>query len=201
MQASNYSTLHGLPPLAGLCSMERAVHSEWSLEESVNRLKRLHYVLRRLHETLTARITAEPIYELKTAFSHHAYLCAEQVTLIRRRVSEMREPPLGLDKVPHPALERLMDEVIAAPSSAELVTGLYTVVLPAVLDACRRLAAEAHPLADAPTVRVARLIEFELADAVAFGNEAQRCLDDDLPVSTNAWVERLRACLAAAGDL
>jgi len=197
----HYETFRGIPPLAGLCSMERAIASEWSVERSAERLKRLHYVLKRAHETLTARITAEPIFELKSAYSHHAYLCAEQVTLIRRRVSEMREPPLGLDKVPHPALERLMDEVIAAPSSAELVTGLYTVVLPAVLDACRRLAAEAHPLADAPTVRVARLIEFELADAVAFGNEAQRCLDDDLPVSTNAWVERLRACLAAAGDL
>lgn len=195
------ASYRGIPPLAGLCSMERAIAAKWSVEQSAERLKRLHYVLKRLHETFTARITAEPIYELKSAYSHHAYLCAEQVTLIRRRVSEMREPPLGLDKVPHPALERLLDEVIAAPSSAELVTGIYTVVLPAVIEACRKLIADAHPLADAPTVRVARLIEFELSDLVNFGAETHKCLETDLPPTANEWIERLQACLTAAGNL
>lgn len=69
----HYPTYQGLPPLAGLCSMERAAKTDWDVETSVARWKRLHYVLKRLCETLTARITAEPIYELKTAFSHHAY--------------------------------------------------------------------------------------------------------------------------------
>src|SRR6056297_3115085 len=169
MQASNYSTLHGLPPLAGLCSMERAVHSEWSLEESVNRLKRLHYVLRRLHETLTARLTAEPIYELKTAFSYHAYLCAEQVSLIRRRVAEMREPPLGLDKVPHAGLQRLMDEVEWVTETPLLLLAIYDEIIPAIDAACRRLQQQAHPLADAPTARVAKLIAFELQEVMEFG--------------------------------
>ena len=118
--------------------MERAVESDWNLDESVKRLKRLHYVLKRIHETLTARITAEPIYELKTTFSHHAYICAEQVSLIRRRVGEMREPPLGLDKVPHPALERLMDEVVCAPTTVELLVGVYQVVLRAASGTARQ---------------------------------------------------------------
>ena len=91
-----YSTYRGIPPLAGLTSMDRAIASQWSVEESVSRLKRLHYVLKRLYETLTARITAEPIYELKTAFSYHAYLAAEHAAALRKRVGEMREPPLGL---------------------------------------------------------------------------------------------------------
>ena len=90
-----------LLPLAGLCSMDRATQTDWSLDESVTRLKRIHYVLRGVHELLIARISGEPIYELKMLYSHHAYLCAEQVSLLRSRVGEMREPPLGLDKVPH----------------------------------------------------------------------------------------------------
>ncbi|MEQ1831183.1 MAG: hypothetical protein ABL921_34875, partial [Pirellula sp.] len=101
------------------------MNCHWSLDQSVERLKRIHYVLKRLYETFTARITAEPIYELKTAFSYHAYLCCEQVTAVRKRVSEMREPPLGLDKIPHTGLKRLMDEVIAAPSTELLLIGLY----------------------------------------------------------------------------
>ena len=203
----NYSTYRGLPPLAGVCRMSRAVESDWSLQTSVSRLKRLHYVLRCTHEMLTARITAEPIYELKTAYSHHAYLCAEQVSLIRGRIGEMREPPLGLDKVPHPGLERLMADIDASNSTIEFLVGIYHVVLPEVIAACDRLKRQAHPLADAPTVRVARLVEFELLDLVSFGKSAIECMGDTQLPNTeqgnnpHAWVEHLRACLSAAGML
>ena len=182
--------------------MQRAVQSDWSLDESVERLKRLHYVLKRLYETLTARITGEPIYELKTAFSYHAYLCAEQVTLIRKRVSEMREPPLGLDKIPHAGLERLMDEVIAAPTTETLLLGIYEVALPAVLQACKRLKEDAHPLADAPTVRIAKLMEFELADAAQFGEAAiQQLVTSEVREAAALWLGVLRQCLQAAREL
>ena len=199
---AKYPTYRSLPPLAGLASMERAVKSDWSLDESVERLKRLHYVLKRMYETLTARITGEPIYELKTAFSYHAYLCAEQVTLIRKRVSEMREPPLGLDKIPHAGLERLMDEVIAAPTTESLLMGVYEVALPAVLRACKRLKEEAHPLADAPTVRIAKLMEFELAEAAQFGEAAiQQLVTSEIRETAALWLGILRVCLQAAGEL
>lgn len=200
--ASQYETYRGIPALAGVCSMQRAVVSDWSLDESVERLKRMHYVLRRLHETLTARITAEPIYELKTAFSYHAYLCAEQVSLIRRRVGEMREPPLGLDKIPHPALERLMDEILSAPSTEELLSGAYDIVIPAIVSAGERLRDAAHPLADAPTVRVAKLILFELDEVVEFGRVATASLiDEDRRAEIQPWCDRLEECLRAAGSI
>lgn len=202
MDVSDYPTLHGLRPLAGLCSMERAVQSDWSLDESVDRMKRMHYVLRRIHESLTSQITSEPIYELKSAFSHHAYLCAEQVNLLRRRVAEMREPPLGLDKVPHEALQRLMDEVESAPTTLERLRGIYHVVIRAVLESCDRLKRDAHPLADAPTIRVAKLIAFELGDLAAYGSHAIECLgEENAAESVEPWIEHLHACLRAAGNL
>src|SRR5882724_3689240 len=113
-----------LPPLAGVCSLEQAMQPGLSVEECVRRLKRYHYAFKRLHQIFTARITAEPIYELKMAFSHHAYLCAEHVSALRRRVSEMREPPLNLDAVPDPTLEIFFDEILAAPNTEELLLGL-----------------------------------------------------------------------------
>ena len=217
MDPATYQTYRGIPPLAGLCNMERAVEADWSLEESVSRLKRLHYLLRRMHETFTSRITAEPIYELKTAYSYHAYLCAEQVSLIRRRVAEMREPPLGLDHVPHPALERLMDEVSAAPTTVEWLTAAYEIVAAELIAACQRLKKDAHPLADAPTVRVAKLMEFELSDLVSFGRDAVdelKAEEMDAPTASaqvgsdsspgadlNRWKDYLRDCIAAAGGI
>src|SRR5205085_12505159 len=124
-----YRSYKDLAPLAGLCSIARAAQRGLSIEECVRRLKRYHYAFKRLHEIFVARITAEPIYELKTAFSHHSYLCAEHVTALRERVSEMREPPLGLEEVPHPALEVFFDEMLSAPTAAELLVAVYEVAL------------------------------------------------------------------------
>ena len=81
-----HSDYPNLPPLAGLCSFEEASRPGLSVEHCVERLRRYHYTLKRLHQILTARITAEPVYELKMAMSHHAYLCAEHVAALRLRV-------------------------------------------------------------------------------------------------------------------
>ena len=171
---SDAPTYRGLPPLAGLATLAEASRPGLGVEACVARLKRYHYAFKRLHEILTARITAEPIYELKTGFSHHAYLCAEHVEALRVRVGEMREPPLGLEAVPHPALEVVFDEILAAPTTAELLVGLYEVALPALDAALARHAADTNPLTDAPSVRVCRFARLELADMIAFG---RRCLD------------------------
>src|SRR3954471_5852000 len=92
-----------LPTLAGLAPLADAARPGLSVELCVARLKRFHYAFQRLHQILTARITAEPIYELKTGFSYHSYQCAEHVQALRARIGEMREPPLGLEEVPHEA--------------------------------------------------------------------------------------------------
>src|SRR5712692_2635180 len=128
---SAYKSYRQLPVLAGVCSMADAMKPGLSVEECVRRLKRYHYAFKRLSQIFTARITAEPIYELKMAFSLHAHLCAEHVSALRKRVGEMREPPLGLEAVPHPGLEILFDEILGAPMTEELVAGLYLGALPA----------------------------------------------------------------------
>src|SRR6184192_3492474 len=129
---ASYQSHRGLPTLAGLATVAEAARPGLSVEACVTRLKRYHYAFVRLHEILTARITAEPIYELKTGFAHHAYLCAEHVQALRTRVGEMREPPLGLEEMPHPALGVFFDEILAAPTTAELLAGLYEKALPAL---------------------------------------------------------------------
>src|SRR5437667_2808039 len=132
MSVTHYRSSADLPPLAGLAAIEQAAKPGLPVEECVRRLKRFHYAFKRLHEIFVARITAEPVYELKTAFAHHAYLCAEHAGALRGRVGEMREPPLGLEQAPHAALQTFFDEVLAAPTTAELAVGLYDQALPAL---------------------------------------------------------------------
>src|SRR5437899_5527855 len=129
---STCTSCRGLPTLAGIASLDEAMKPGLSVEECVRRLKRYHYAFKRLHQILIARITAEPLYELKMGFSLHAHLCAEHVTALRNRVGEMREPPLGLEAVPDPNLEIFFDEILAAPSTEELVLGIYEKALPAL---------------------------------------------------------------------
>src|ERR1043166_4159679 len=106
---STYQSYRSLPGLAGGCSMPEAMKPGLSVEECVRRLKRYHYAFKRLHQIFTARITDEPIYELKMAFSLHAPLCADHATALRKRVAEMREPPLGLEALPDKYLEMFFD--------------------------------------------------------------------------------------------
>jgi hypothetical protein len=199
---TSYRSYRGLPSLAGLATFEEAMRPGLSVEECVTRLKRFHYAFRRLHEIFNAWITAEPIYELKTGFSHHAYLCAEHVQALRDRVGEMREPPLGLDAVPDPALEVFFDEILAAPMTEERLVGLYVVAFPALDEALARYIAQTNPLADAPSVRICRFARLELADMIKFGWKCFDCLVDPVRrFAMQPWVDLLYASLASAGGL
>jgi hypothetical protein len=205
MTAANiaeYQSYRGLPTLAGLATIAAASLPGLSVEACVARLKRYHYAFLRLHEILTARITAEPIYELKTGFSLHSYLCSEHVLALRTRIGEMREPPLGLETVPDDALQVFFDEILAAPTTAELLVGLYEKALPALDAALQRHLTDTNPLADAPSVRVCRFARLELADMIEFGTKSIGCLVDAAArTAVQPWLALLDECLAAAGGL
>lgn len=197
-----YRSYRGLPPLAGLATYADASRPGLCVESCVARLKRFHYCLLRLHEILTAHITAEPIYELKTGFSHHAYLCAEHVTALRQRVGEMREPPLGLEEIPNVSLQIFFDEILSAPSTESRLQGIYEKAIPALQDSLRRYLRETNPLTDAPTVRVLRFALLELADMHAFGRSSVECLVNDAVRQESAdWLAYLDLLLKDAGNL
>src|SRR5690242_4708571 len=169
---STCTSYRGLPALGGIASLDQAMKPGLSVEECVRRLKRYHYAFKRLHQIFTARITAEPLYELKMAFSLHAHLCAEHTSALRKRVGEMREPPLGLEAVPDPNLEIFFDEILSAPTTAELDLGLYEKALPALRAALEHHLLETNHLADHPSVRLCRFALLELDDMLKFGAEA-----------------------------
>lgn len=197
-----YRSYRDLPPLAGLCAMEEAARPGLAVEECVSRLKRYHYAFKRLHQIFTSRITAEPIYELKMAFSLHAHYCAEHVTALRQRIGEMREPPLGLEQVPHEALEICFDEILGAPKTDELLMGLYERALPALKAALERHLADTNPLADAPSIRLCRFALLEIGDMIEFGRAAiQKLVSSEKRAVFKPWLQLLDDCLAAAGGL
>jgi len=201
---ANYTPYKGLPPLAGLCTIEEAAKPGLAVDECVRRLKRFHYGFKRLHQILTARITAEPIYELKTGFAHHAYLCAEHATALRTRIGEMREPPLGLEDVPHPALEVFFDEILCAPTTEELVAGAYRTAIDQLWHGIRAYRDDTNPLTDAPSRRVLRFALDEANDMANWGARVTSCLVEpgsERENVLNEWGKYLGGLLVVAGGL
>ncbi len=199
---SHYSPYKGLPPLAGLANFAQATEAGLSVEECVGRLKRFHYALWRLHQICIAHLPAEPIYELKMAFSLHSHLAAENDTNFRIRIGEMREPPLGLEKVPHPALAVFFNEILSSPSTGERLMAIYGIAFPALREGLHRYIAETHVLADAPSRRLCRIALLDIEDICDYGAKAIACLiTEDQHKKSTQWLSLLDVCLAAAGGL
>ena len=194
--------MRNLPALVGLCSFEKASQPGLSVETCVLRLKRFHYSLWRLHQICIGHIAEEPLYELKMAFSYHGFLAAENDTNFRTRIGEMREPPLGLEKTPHPALGVFFDEILGTPSTEERVLGIYEKAFPAIRDAMRRYIEESHPLADAPSIRLCKHALVDIEEICRYGeNLASSLVTGEQRKASLQWLGLLDVLLVAAGGL
>ncbi|MCX8510534.1 MAG: hypothetical protein ORN83_02155, partial [Chthoniobacteraceae bacterium] len=197
-----YTSHRNLPALAGVASFDAATKPGLSVENCVGRLKRLHWVLRRLNQIFVHRLPSEPVYELKMGFSLHAHYCAEHAAALRKRVSELREPPLGMDQAPDAALDVLLDEILAAPDTASLLVGVYAYALPALLEAIHRYLADTHPLVDHPSIRVCRFALLEVEEMAEYGRQ---CLEQLAGAAEREkmqpWEDLLQQLLEHAGSL
>src|ERR1700761_6851884 len=194
-----YQTYKNLPVLAGLTDFAHAAQPGLSVEECVRRLKRFHYSFWRLHQAFIAHLAEEPVYELKMAWSLHGHLAAENDTNIRARIGEMREPPLGLEKIPHPAMAVFFDEILSTPSTEERVLGFYEKAVPALIEDMQRYLKETHPLADAPSIRLCRIALMDLEEIAKYGRQAIASLVTPEQRQASAqWLALLDVCLAAS---
>jgi hypothetical protein len=202
MTEGPYQGYSGLPPLVGLHTMGEAAATGLSVGESVARLKRLHWSLKKLHNIFVSHITSTAIYELKMAFSLHAFYCAEHIGEIADRVREMRQPPYGLEVTPNASLDLFFDEILAAPNVEALLLGLYERAVPAVIRGLEHVIADTNRLFDHPSWRICRLTLVEFEDVQRYGGEAVACLvKPKAHAELQPWLTILDRMLAAAGDL
>ncbi len=198
----NTNSYRNLPVLAGICSMDEAMKRGLSIDECVTRLKRYHYAFKRLHQILTTHITSEPVYELKMGYSLHAHLCAEHASALRKRVGEMREPPLGLDQVPNANLEIFFDEILSAPTTEDLLLGIYDKALPALKKALQNHVRDTNPLADHPSLRVCRFALLELEQMLEWGFQVfESLVTNERREAAADWLSLLDDALLRAGEL
>lgn len=134
-----------------------------------------------------------PRYEDKYRLAYHAYAHAEHVSLLRRRLVELRggRP----DAAVAPALRHLLDAAVHAPSSSAMLHGLYGVIKRDLLRVYRQHEQRADPSANAVELRLLRHIIPELEEQLAWYDSL------DLDGDGDPWIEYLRALLQHAGGL
>jgi len=193
----------GIPPLAGVCTYEEASRPGHDVDAAVGLLKRFVYAETRLNKVIAAHLARTPEWEAKCAFGLHLWLDAEHGGALRRRVGEMREPPLHLDVIPDERLRAFFEEVIRAEDTLELLVGVYRVAKPGLIRAIRPYLADGNPMADYPSHRILRSILREEEEMVGWGERAIEALAQDERAAERArnWEEHLRAFLQAAGGI
>ncbi|OCT15216.1 hypothetical protein A8709_14030 [Paenibacillus pectinilyticus] len=193
----------GLIPLAGVCSYEDACKIGYDIDHNVNLLRRYLYSESQLTKIFAAHISNTPEWEVKGAFGLHIWLDAEHSAALRKRVTEMREPPLHLDKVPDAQLEAFFGEVIRAETTLELLVGIYRVAKREFVRSLKKHLLETNPLVDQPTCRALKLILVEEEEMISWGEAAIEALirtEEDQQAAL-AWQKHLESFLYAAGGI
>jgi hypothetical protein len=194
----------GIPELAGLGTYETAARVGYSVDDTVRRLLRFHWLERRLLTTAAAHLIATPEWELKCGLALLVWYAAEHAEAIRQRIGEMRHPVPALDEAPDPALARFTDELLRSAGSVELVTGIYRVAVQRLIREYHRFLATANLLVDHPSRRVIRFAVLELEESLRFGQAALGAEVEREPgaaATADAWARHLEAYLAAAGGI
>jgi hypothetical protein len=193
-----------IPELAGLATYAEAARVGYSVDGNVARLLRYHWTERRLMAVLIAHLTAEPVWEVKCALALHQWQCAEHVSALRTRITEMRRPAPPLDVTPDAALDRFLGELLHSADTAELLAGVYDVTCAALADAYREHIARTNPLVDHPTRRLLRAALVETEEALEWGRRALDVVcgaDPSARHVADEWSAHLRALLDAAGGI
>lgn len=126
----------------------------WGVEATAARLADIHGALVCSIHCLAAWIAGVPQLETKIAWSYHLYEQAQMADAISRRIHTLiAERP----EVPSPhnrSLLKFLQELASLTDPADQMAGIYHVLVPALLGACRDHLEQTNPVADEPTVRV-----------------------------------------------
>lgn len=114
----------GIPPLAGLSSLQDATRIGYSVDANVAKLLRYHWIEKRLSDIATSLLTSTPEWEVKGALALHQWLDCEHANALRERIREMRHPLPRLDVSPDAQLDADLDRIERSATTRDLLNGL-----------------------------------------------------------------------------
>ncbi|HVF85699.1 MAG TPA: hypothetical protein VM821_06935 [Abditibacteriaceae bacterium] len=181
--------------------LEDVFRNGFSVGECATRLRRFCAIENRLMQIQAAHMVSVPQRDFKTLLARFLYENARHTDTLRRRLRELRVPKKSLDAAPDEELLVVLDELLFARNSAELVAGLRW-LQNELRAAYNDYLQHTNHLADFPSVEVINAIVAHQNLGIALLDAAHDDLVDEAQKeSANAFVAHLQLCLEAAGGI
>ena len=191
-----------LPPFAGV-DETAAVRVGASVEQSSEWLARMAVVLRELSRIANARLSAEPVLEIKVMYSRIAHEAILNYAALERRLDELRSQAHRIAHASDYHLGDALRESMFSPGTVGLATAFFRVWVPALLQAIEDYLAQINPLADYESARILKHARLDLQEHAAVGEQVMAVLlQREAHAQASAiWETHLLLYLARAGDL
>ena len=171
------------------------------VDAASSQLKRLYLAERELMRSLGAWHISLESWPGKLAMPRHWWLASVHADALRTRVLELRYPRRDVDKDHDSRLAAFLADLVRAESDAEFMTGIYSVMIPALETAYRTYLADADPITDSPTVYLIRHALVDYDELRQAGESLLGDLSEADRLAAGAWRGYLEQSLAALGGL
>lgn len=198
-QSFRMHNLDKLPPYAGIAGATRV---GLSVEECAARIARLAAISRSRIEIFAAHLVHSPEWEMKSLFGLWLWEDACNYRMMEQRLRELRTHPSAVQKVLSLALGDMLTELLHAPGTLELLSGLATLG-EAELKAMNCYCAKTQPLVDQPSIRLLRTVEADLVERQKLVAESLKtlCATADDRKRSEDWKAHSQAFLTYAGGI
>jgi hypothetical protein len=141
----------------------RKLGGKFDVEENSRRLLRFFYFERRLAQGLGSWTLTIPDFEVKLETGRHLFWHADAAHHLRERLSEQERRLNEVDAFRDAEIDLLIDELLSAEDTPELLVGIHQVVGRALEVAYRHHIDDTCPVTDAPTIRTLKhiLLDYE----------------------------------------
>ena len=181
----------------------RPMGGSFTVQENARRLVRFFYFERRLAQALGSWTLAIPEFEVKVETGRHIFYHADAAHTLRTRLSEQEMTPKSVDAHRDEAIDRLIEEILSAADSPELLVGVHQVVGRALAVAYQHHIDVTDSVTDTPTIRAMRRILLDYEPMLAWADAAiEAYIDGGIDESRLvAWRWHLQQLLASIGGV
>jgi len=181
----------------------RQLGGKYSVAENARRLLRFFYFERRLMQALGAWTLSIPEFEAKLETGRHIFYHADAARLLRERLNEQEMRLRDIDDFRDPEIDRLIEEMLSANSSCELLVGMHQVIGRALATAYKHHIDDTDPVTDVPTIRCLRRILSDYEPMIEWAEEAIAAYIEGGVVESElaAWRWHLQRLLASIGGV
>jgi hypothetical protein len=164
---------------------------------------RFFYLERRLMHALGSWTLTIPDYEVKLETGRHIFYHADAARMLRERLTEQEFRPKAIDAYRDPQIDRFIDEMLSAASTAELLVGVHQVVGQAIATTYRHHIDDTDQVTDVPTIRCLKRILTDYEPMLAWADAAVEAYIaggvEEAPLATWRW--HLKRLLASIGGI